>query len=67
MDPHYVQQMMQAIVSFEVEVLSIRHVFKLSQNRDKQSQENIIAELSKLDIDALEIARTMKEKYKTNS
>jgi transcriptional regulator len=67
MDPHYVQQMMQAIVAFEVEVLSIRHVFKLSQNRDTQSQANIIAELSKQDADALEIARTMKEKFKTNS
>ena len=35
MDPAYVQQMMQAIVAFEMEVLSVRHVFKLSQNRDE--------------------------------
>jgi transcriptional regulator len=67
MDPQYVRQMMQAIVAFEVEVQSIRHVFKLSQNRDKQSQVNIIAGLSVQDADAREIARTMEEKYKINS
>jgi transcriptional regulator len=67
MNPSYVQQMMQAIVAFEVEVFSIRHVFKLSQNRDKQSQANIISQLSGQDSGAREIARTMEEKYKTNS
>jgi transcriptional regulator len=67
MDPAYVQQMMQAIIAFEMEVLSIRHVFKLSQNRDKQSKTNIIAKLSELDGDAREIAGTMNEKNKINS
>lgn len=67
MDPHYLHQMMQAIVAFEVEVHSVRHVFKLSQNRDKISQENIISELSLQDANAQEIARTMKEKFNTNS
>jgi transcriptional regulator len=67
MDPKYVQQMMQAIVAFELEVQSIRHVFKLSQNRDRQSQSNIIEELGKQDPDARAISRTMKEKYKINS
>jgi transcriptional regulator len=67
MDPMYVDQMMQAIVAFELEVHSIRHVFKLSQNRDKQSQSNIIEELSRRDPDAREISRTMEEIYKTNS
>ncbi|HEY4964963.1 MAG TPA: FMN-binding negative transcriptional regulator [Puia sp.] len=67
MDPQYVRRMMQAIVAFEIEVHSVRHVFKLSQNRDKQSQANIIAGLSEQDADAREIARTMKEKYKSNS
>ena len=59
--------MMQAIIAFEMEVLSIRHVFKLSQNRDKQSKTNIIAKLSELDGDAREIAGTMNEKNKINS
>jgi transcriptional regulator len=67
MDPAYVEKMMQAIVAFEVEVLSIRNVFKLSQNRDKQSQENIISQLRNQGEDAREIARVMKEKYKINS
>jgi transcriptional regulator len=67
MNPSYVQQMMQAIVAFEVEVTSIRHVFKLSQNRDRQSQANIISALSRLDPDAREIARKMEDKYKINS
>jgi len=67
MDPGYVRQMMQAIVAFELEVLTIRHVFKLSQNRNRQSQENIISELKNRDADAREIARTMETKYKINS
>jgi transcriptional regulator len=67
MDPAYVQQMMQAIIAFEVEVLTIRNVFKLSQNRDKKSQANIISQLSNQGDDAREIARVMEEKYKSNS
>lgn len=67
MDQQYVQRMMQAIVAFEVEVTSIRHTFKLSQNRDKHSQANIIAELNKQGAGSREIARTMEGKNKTNS
>src|ERR1035438_2541279 len=67
MDPEYVQQMMQAIIAFEVEVLTIRNVFKLSQNRNKQSQANIISQLSNQSGEASEIARVMEKKYKTNS
>jgi transcriptional regulator len=66
MDPAYVQQMMQAIVAFEIEVLLVRHVFKLSQNRDKKSRENIISHLGAQEGDALEIARLMEEKNKNN-
>jgi transcriptional regulator len=67
MDPAYVQKMMQAIVSFEVEVNSIRHVFKLSQNRDRQSQTNIISRLSEQGGDAREIAKAMDENNKINA
>ena len=67
MDPAYVNQMMQAIIAFEMEVLSLRHVFKLSQNRDKQSHGNIVSELSKQGPDAQKIARVMREKNKFNS
>jgi transcriptional regulator len=62
MDPAYIQQMMKAIVAFEIEVHSIRHVFKLSQNRDKQSRTNIISKLSEMKGDSREIAQAMEEK-----
>jgi transcriptional regulator len=66
MAPAYIEKMMQAIVAFEVEVLSVRHVFKLSQNREKQSRENIIAQLEKQGGDAGEIARAIVANNKTN-
>ena len=46
LDPDYMQQNMVAIVSFEIEVTELKHVFKLSQNRDDVSHENIKKELS---------------------
>jgi transcriptional regulator len=67
MDPNYVEKMMQAIVAFEVEVLTIRHVFKLSQNRDKESQMNIISHLNQQDGDACEIASAIEANNKFNS
>jgi transcriptional regulator len=67
MDPAYVEQMMQAIVGFEVEVHSIRHVFKLSQNRDEKSRANIISRLGEQEGVAREMGRIMKEKYKRDS
>lgn len=47
LDPMYVQQNMKAIVSFEIEVVELKNVFKLSQNRDDKSHENIQNELNK--------------------
>ena len=32
---------MKAIVGIEIEITSIEHVFKLSQNRDEDSKQNI--------------------------
>jgi transcriptional regulator len=46
LDPDYMQQNMKAIVSFEIKVAELKHVFKLSQNRDDESHENIKKELS---------------------
>ena len=37
----YVQNNMKAIVGIEIEITSIEHVFKLSQNRDEDSKQNI--------------------------
>ena len=45
--PEYIQHMVKAIIGFTIEVETLDNVFKLSQNRDKASQENIISQLKK--------------------
>src|SRR4030095_13639302 len=59
MSDDYVSNMMKAIVAFEIEITSIEHVFKLSQNRDTKSYQNIIEHLKKEDEKA--IAGAMQE------
>lgn len=58
----YTQKLMKAIVAFEVEVEEIENVFKLSQNRDKESYENIIEKLHEQNADAKTIADEMKKR-----
>ena len=41
----YREKLMKAIVPFEIEIEQIENVFKLSQNRDPQSYDNIIEKL----------------------
>jgi transcriptional regulator len=53
---------MKAIVSFEIEVVSIENVFKLSQNRDEKSYDNIITQLKKQESDAKKIAEIMEQR-----
>lgn len=55
----YVKQLVPAISAFEIKVISIENVFKLSQNRNEESFENIIRHLSKQDEDAKTIAEEM--------
>lgn len=43
----YIDKMVKAIVGFSIEVESLENTFKLSQNRDKESKQNIIEELHK--------------------
>jgi transcriptional regulator len=62
MDESYVTNMIKAIIAFEIEVTEIEHIFKLSQNKDEKSYENIIEELNNQDEDAKTIAATMKER-----
>ena len=62
MDEDYVASMMKAIVAFEIEITSIEHIFKLSQNRDKKSYENIIGHLNEKDRDAQTIAAIMEQR-----
>jgi len=61
MDTNYVRDMMKAITAFEIEITALEHVFKLSQNRDEKSYENIIGHLKDGDAEAKTIAETMKE------
>lgn len=58
----YRSPLLKAIVAFEVEVTEIDHVFKLSQNRDKESYERIIQKLSAGDAEAAAVAGEMKKR-----
>jgi transcriptional regulator len=55
-------KMLKAIVGFEIEVTSIDHVFKLSQNRDEKSYDNIIRHLKEEASEAAAVAKTMEER-----
>jgi len=63
MDDEYVRKMMQAIIAFEIEIISVEHVFKLSQNRDEKSYHNIIQQLDERDAEGKYIAEEMKERH----
>ena len=58
----YRNRLMKAIVSFEVEITSIDHVFKLSQNRDEKSYGNIIEKLKQQPGDGKQIAEIMQDR-----
>lgn len=58
----YVQRMVKAISAFEIEVTEIDNVFKLSQNRNKESYTNIIEKLKEQDADAKEIGEIMEQR-----
>lgn len=58
----YTESMMKGIVPFEIEVNNLQHVFKLSQNRDEKSYDNIIEQLKQKDDSARAIAEIMKKR-----
>jgi transcriptional regulator len=59
----YIASMVKAIVGFKIEVESLEHVFKLSQNRDAVSYKNIIEQLKqRTDDDSRKIAGEMEER-----
>ena len=62
LSPAYREPLMKAIVSFEIEVTGIDNVFKLSQNRDEKSYDNIIDKLKEGDHDAKAIAEMMEKR-----
>jgi transcriptional regulator len=59
-----VQNLMKAIVAFEIEVIEMNHVFKLSQDRDEQSYLNIIEKLKEQGEDGQVIAAEMEKRIK---
>jgi len=58
----YKLPLLKAIVAFEIEVSSVEHVFKLSQNRDEESYQHITEKLKAEGADAAEIAKLMEER-----
>jgi transcriptional regulator len=58
----YRNPLLKAIVAFEVEVESIENVFKLSQNRNKESYHYIIDKLKTQDGDGKVIAEEMEKR-----
>lgn len=60
----YKERLMKAIVAFEIEVVKLDHVFKLSQNKNATSFHNIKNHLRKGDADAKTIADEMEKRTK---
>lgn len=58
----YRNPLLKAIVAFEVEVTDIDHVFKLSQNKDKESYERIIENLSAGNAESAAVAGEMQKR-----
>ena len=61
MSADYVDRLSKAIVAFEIRVDNIDHVFKLSQNRDDVSYQQIIDHLSQGDAQAKAVAEEMRK------
>ncbi len=58
----HVQKLMKAIVAFEVEIKEMDNVFKLSQDRDQQSFQNIKEKLNEQGEDGRTIASEMEKR-----
>lgn len=58
----YVDSLVKAIIAFEIEVREMENVFKLSQNRDEHSYDNIIAKLHAQGGDGRVIADEMRKR-----
>lgn len=60
--PELIQRLMRMIVVFEIEVTGLDSVFKLSQDRDEQSYDNIIVQLRKQGESGQVIAEEMEKR-----
>lgn len=64
LSPAYTQRLMKMIVAFEIEIKEMDAVFKLSQDRDAESYQNIIAKLREQDEAGRVIAEEMERRTK---
>jgi transcriptional regulator len=62
LDETYVRNMMKAITAFEIEVTEIKHVFKMSQNRNEAGYDNIINHLQKGSAEDMRVAEIMSKR-----
>jgi transcriptional regulator len=61
MSDEYIQKNLKAITGFEISVVQLDHVFKMSQNHSAANKENIIKNLEQSDdVLAKEVAKEMK-------
>ena len=60
----YKEKLIKAIIPFEVEVTELDNVYKLSQNRDEKSYDNIVQQLKQQEGDAKEIGNLMGKRKK---
>jgi transcriptional regulator len=58
----YLSKMMPAIVGFEIRADKIENVFKLSQNKDEESYQNIISKLKEQGGNSASIAAEMSKR-----
>ncbi len=58
----YVHPLLRAIVGFEIEVTDLQHVFKLSQDKNESSYENVVGHLHAQGDDGKELAEEMKKR-----
>lgn len=58
----YISRLSKAIVAFEIKLLQTDAVFKLSQNRDEQSFDNIVTKLSTGNWEAKAVAEEMSKR-----
>ncbi len=60
----YIHRLSKAIIGFEIPIDTIDFITKLSQNRDRQSYENIVRRLAMGDADAQALSREMQTREK---
>jgi transcriptional regulator len=58
----YKEKLIKAILAFEIEVIELDNVYKLSQNRDEKSYDNIVQQLKQQAGDAKEIGDLMEKR-----